>query len=1008
MSLFRRRAPKPQAEPQARPQPDFAGEVPVVNGVQASLNWAVPYTNNDNNYHMPPGEYTEKTKENFFKVLKNEFNIDFEANWRDAVSRFVVTNPTTKDFLERYAANMEEYEIMPHCQEKYQLMEKEANELKMALVYELAKGGIAAFKPGESQPRQIRCDKDPNVMVVTEPLEDCFVGNIAAKYRKGFEPRPVPPTPKVPDVPKPFTEPEPKAPDDPKPVTAVYPGECPKENRIKKRPEDLQPVADILEGTTRDAMVDALYKEKLAEATKGLYKPDDVDEVPELEEEDPGEFLMKKPHDIKVPDKPATYDLYLKMQADAESIDTRLDSKYYMIPIYKRGEFDIKEPKRPQVDEPELAIPPELVPEPEGKPRPKYMFDEPKLKLIKPEGLEEPVLDLSDLDEPEYPELREEPPRPSGFTRFLGFFSSSVRARVRDYDSWVTERDTLEERRAKYEEDIEVFEKKKQSRIEHYEKQMAEFKDKIKAYAETYDGELDYIGTENEMLQVQYDMEKSMYMQDLAKLGGKSFVKAKEKLDADPDNPKLREAYESELAKAKSKLHDQKLEYERAVKEWEDKHPELAGIRAENAKRQEAYEKDYTRQKLEEAEYKRNFSGCVSPEDHEKRKEQLLAGYEEDLKYYNDSKKRYESDIKTYEEQVEKCREHAKAHGIDPDEAVAANEDRVRRQRQYDKANEELSTFLQHHPEIMEYEHLQDEYKEEEEYRELYNERLESWKQEKEDYETAKKIYDQKVEARKNFEQAKENYDKKFKEISTDVLLASRKEVDEKIRKNREERETFAARNAENKHEQEVWDSDNERVKENNRKMHEPGGLIYNWKEKVKAYENDVLRYNREVTEYKKAIDTLPERRQQWKMRKDAHEQEVNEYGVKKQLYDEKIKEIKEIREANELGELGQTNADLKDPLYRDYVKHANPVGYNHWSSQMKNSYKMMNRQGVDLSKEGQQIKDASKAYYKNKSSAPKNPSAKAQKEYQDLVIQRNKQKAEEQKKGPEKGGYNL
>ena len=125
MSLFRRRAPKPQAEPQARPQPDFAGEVPVVNGVQASLNWAVPYTNNDNNYHMPPGEYTEKTKENFFKVLKNEFNIDFEANWRDAVSRFVVTNPTTKDFLERYAANMEEYEIMPHCQEKYQLMEKD-------------------------------------------------------------------------------------------------------------------------------------------------------------------------------------------------------------------------------------------------------------------------------------------------------------------------------------------------------------------------------------------------------------------------------------------------------------------------------------------------------------------------------------------------------------------------------------------------------------------------------------------------------------------------------------------------------------------------------------------------------------------------------------------------------------------------------------------------------------------------------------------------------------------
>ncbi|MBR0139779.1 MAG: hypothetical protein IJM17_05775 [Firmicutes bacterium] len=74
MSLFRKRDPKPQAKPQARPQPDLAGEVPVVNVVQASLNWAVPYTNNDNNYHMPAGEYTEKTKENFFKVLKNAAN----------------------------------------------------------------------------------------------------------------------------------------------------------------------------------------------------------------------------------------------------------------------------------------------------------------------------------------------------------------------------------------------------------------------------------------------------------------------------------------------------------------------------------------------------------------------------------------------------------------------------------------------------------------------------------------------------------------------------------------------------------------------------------------------------------------------------------------------------------------------------------------------------------------------------------------------------------------------
>ena len=77
-----------------------------------------------------------------------------------------------------------------------------------------------------------------------------------------------------------------------------------------------------------------------------------------------------------------------------------------------------------ECDTPSRVAMPDLGPEPEGKPRPKYMFDEPKLKLIKPEGLEEPVLDLSDLDEPEYPELRDEPPRPSGFTRFLGFFSS--------------------------------------------------------------------------------------------------------------------------------------------------------------------------------------------------------------------------------------------------------------------------------------------------------------------------------------------------------------------------------------------------------------------------------------------------------------------------------------------------------------------------------------------------------------------------------------------------------
>ena len=1000
MALFGKKDPKPQPQPQKE---EMLQGIPVVNGVQSSLVWLQPFTNYDANYYMPPGDYTADTEKNFRKVMKDYFQLDFEGNWQDVISRLVVTNRSTKSFIEKYAADMEELDLMPNCKEKFDKKAEAAEELQKGLLYEMAKGGLAIFKPGESQPRQLRCDKDPKVMVVTEPLADCFIGEIQKKYRTPFQPRPLPHALEKPQPPKPFTEPEPKGPGEVKPVTLKHPGSMPKENRIKKRPEDLKPVEDILKDKTREQLIDERYKEKLAKYTEGLLKPTEEKDEPKLEVEDPGEFTMRPPREIKVPDKPAACDIAKAMEEEAAKINTRLDPKYYYISYLDPGEFDLPEPKHPLVDEPKFPDPPEKVPYIDRKPVIKYFFEEPKLMKVEPEGLEEPVepkLDLSDLKEPKYPELREEPPQPGFFKRLFSRFNSDWRKQVEDHENWVKERDTLSQRREEWEEEHDRYNEKVVLRTEKYKVEMEKYQPKLKAYADA----AQELAPANDMFRTQYNMEKYSYEKDLEKLGGKPYTDAKQRHTDNPDDPKFLKEYEEMREMAKAKLQTEKFEYERRLKLWEEKNKEAI---AENKKRELAYGLTLEDYELKHAEYKKNYEGCDTPEDHQARRDQLLEAYEADREYYEAAKKRHEERVETYKAQLEKCVEHAKKNGIDPEEALAANRERAQREKQSDQAYAEVGQFIADHPEIGEYDMAVAEAQDEEEWRGVYETALEDWKEEKEEYEKAKLEYEQKLAAYKDFKTAKDSYEEKYKEAEKKAMAEARYEVDDAIHKNHVEMAEFPERDAANKKEQQIWDRENERVKENNRKMYEPGGLIYNWHEKVKAYEEDVKRYNREVTKYNQDLESLPQRRQEWKLRKNAHDQEVIAYEAKKQAYEKREEEIKAVRDANRLEKGSLDYNDMKNPLYREYMERSYLAGYYSWSSYMNGNFKMDARQGRDLTNEAKNLKMASKQYQKEKNSAPKVPSSKEQQEYIKRIQDRNNQIALAKKEGIDLKGMN-
>ena len=983
MAVFGKKDPKPQPE-----NKKYLQEVPVVDGVQASLVWVKPFTNSDANYYMPPGDYTADTDKNFRKVMKDYFQLDFEGNWQDVISRLVVTNRTTKDFVQKYAADMEELDLMPNCKEKFEKKAAAADELQKGLLYEMAKGALAIFKPGENQPRQIRCDKDPKVMVVTEPLSDCFIGEIQKKYQTPFKPRPLPREIEKPHPPKPFTEPEPKGPDMPQPVSLKHPGQMPKENRIKKRPEDLKPVENILKDKTRDQLVDELYKEKLAKYTEGLIKPEKVVEKPVLEVEDPGEFKEKPPREIKVPDKPAACDIAQAMQEEAAKIDTSLDPKYFRINFLEPGEFDLPEPRAPQIDEPHFPDDPEYRPVTNDKPVMKYIFDKPQLKLLEPEGLEKPVepkLDLSDLKEPVYPELRDEPAEPGFFKRLFSRFNSDWKKQAADHDSWVRERDELPKRREEWEKEYDIYNEKVVIRTEKYRAELEKFVPKKMAYAEA----AQELEPDNEMLRIQHEMSMRSYEQDLEKLGGKPYTDAKKLHLDNPDDPKYRKDYEDMRKNALMKLQAEKIDYEQKLKLWEEKNKVAL---AENKKIKEAYDAKVNEYELRHAEYVKNYEGCKTPEEHKARRQYLEEVYQEDRQYYDDQKKRHEEAVETYKSQLEKCAEHARQHGIDPEEALAANRDRVQRQKQSDMAYEAVGQFISDHPEIGEYDLAVAEAEDEEIWRGVYENRLEDWKEEKAEYEQAKKEYEQKLAAYEDFSAASETYKQKYKEADIKALLEARREVDEAISKNREALATFEERNAANKKEQEVWDRENERVNENNRKMHEPGGLIYRWHENVKAYEDDVKRYNREVVKYKNDLNALPQRRSEWQLRKNAHDQEMIEFEAKKKIYDKRQEEIEAVKRENQMEKGSLESNDLRNPLYRDYMQRSSVAGYNHWRSYMDGNFKMDARQGVDLVNESKNLKLASKQYQKEKKNAPVKPSSKEQQDYIKRIQDRDRQ----------------
>ena len=654
--------------------------------------------------------------------------------------------------------------------------------------------------------------------------------------------------------------------------------------------------------------------------------------------------MPQKPRDPKTieigepPERPAAYDTYDALVAEADASEKRLDPKYYDIKTLDPGEFWLKEPKRPVLENP---APAELELIPEDRPTTEYVFTKPTLKITMPKEIvgHAPVLDVSDLEYPgEAPVLRDESPQVSGLKRFFRIFSSDWRRQIRDRDSWEKERDTYPSRLEEWERKSEEYEKRFEQRKIAYDKKHLEWLESQKH--------------EDPDVQLANDLAIMKYKEDLRK-----FEWTKEQLG--------------------SGFAAEKTRFENSLKEWEENSP---GIIEENKERREQYLKECEIIRAEREEYLKNFEELTGkPDLIAKRKAELEADYEEKLKDYLDVKERYDAQKRAYEAEVRKCRLEAEKNGIDPNEAVEANRKWRDEQKVSQILYEKAVDYRQAHPEIGEYDSAAEEYEANKGLKESLEERMEEYEEEKKEYDQAKLEYDQKKEAFLDIKAANERYDEVVRQKRADAKY----EAYQRIEKNRQEKAEFPKVMERYEYECKIYDRDKAQFEANVKKMHEPGGLIYKWEEKDRKYQQDLADYKKKCLECENYNATLDIKKQAWEIKKQTYEIEKQIYEEKKKIYDAECDRIAEIYSRNSEKGRNANEKDMADPRYKDFVLNGFQynIGRSRWASKIPN-YKTQMRDKMDVKIDMVNKKQEFADYARKKGKAPKQPTGEEQQAY--------------------------
>ncbi len=956
--------------------PDLNRIVPVVNGVQGRLGWKVPYDDNTTSFHMPEGGYDNDTRERFYKLLKDRFNLNLEADPKDAARRIFVTNSGGKSMMQDYLKHMEEIDLMPDCKEKFQLRAREAHELEKGLFFSMAKGSLAIVPLGEYEPRQVLCDYDKNVLVVTEPFSQSDPHSLRMKYH-GYKVVDVPDLPERPLEPV-FDKREPQMPEPPAPFNMPEPGPRPEPPRFKSAPQPPAEPADLLEGKSRQQRVKETYERLYAES--GLQAP------PSAPPSRPEPFTMMEPvapaelseealnEKYKKPEKPANYDTvmqrYNEMGEEAEKLDPgRYDYENHIrVNLVKPEPFTVEEPVKPELDPPDypqLGTTLELP----GKPQPAYSFYKPEEPKYRESEIPHPVLGMEKPELPQLgalpedlkePEIRPEPHNPGGFARFFRFFSKNIRNQIKDHDNWLREKKELEDQ----------YMAKKGSWI-------VKLKQDHARALEEYDRKM-----------VLYDAAEAKYNEEMIKYNADVAVEA---ADLQIENDQIRMEYEYKLGeynKSKELLGDrfdiERQNYENSVKEWEEKNPEIIKknkeIRENNQKLLDEYEKACEPFKKIYGEAWGNEAGMKEI------KNRITEKYDAELKDYNDARLRHEAAQARYDQELERVAKQCAEKGIDPEENRRYNEEYDNRAALAEKKEIERSDYLLSFPEVANYNNAQEVYEEDMDYygendpQEGYQNEKAEYEQKLEAYNKAKAEYDQKLNLYENYGKIAADYNNRNELLKRNAeTIEDRKEQDNSNLKADYEKQKLQYEQDFN-----LWQRDKERYDDGVRAMNREGGLIYNWEKKVedynaakKAHEEAVAQYNRDAADYPRKLDN-------YITEYKGYVKDLEIYKGKMEHYQQQVRERDAFVQANNKSANTYMDNIHKNPLYKDYTfrSHQYDFGHEKWDQKISRSAQYNKLQLTDMDKYRKQELENFKNYEHAKKHAPEKVSAKEQREY--------------------------
>ncbi len=1008
----------------------------TANNVRESYGWMPRVHEQNLNLFIGGADMYSGRREEFNKILKDNFQIDLEADPRDAAKRLILNSGFAQSGLISYLENMQKNALMPDCKEKYQKAQEIADDFSRTLFHEVAKHRLLIIAPGETEPRQIRLDPSDKKFVVSEPLSKSRPQDLDDKYQVRDESGNIRTwnineRPEVVREPRPWIEERPKAPVEVGDFKGEDPGPLRPFPNLRKAPERPVMPKDILEGTTREKLVEQLYQEKLAKAN---LKDPSAEWISQPEE--PAPFVKRPPEKVDMPSisreearkqlnlpvKPAGYDQLEELEREMENLEEPVfrelppvfDLQKYTRMAPNPGAFSAEEPMAPVYSYPLMPKEPDYQMLPE-KPLPPHMTEpvliirEPDIPYpTKPLPLEEPEFP----DSPDQPELRPEPVPPVRpgfwsrlFTNANTVYQQELQAYNEDHAAWEQERDALPERMEQWENNIEQWRLQVNERINQYDQDARAKADEWKTYNENlaeYEKQVDAYLPENMLAANNYQVMIDQYRKMREELGPR---------------------YDADMQK-----------YEEDVRAWEEK---CRPVNEANNKLREAYESS-----PEYREYVRKrdwFEKNYEPYTGDRQKEEELktefdARYNQQMAEYTAARKMYDQQKKVYDESVARARQNcevldSQAHGNDPDfeekkeeriRLLMAENERYnaeypklyddyqkrrmdflsRENQEYEKKLTALMDRRQElkdlHPEFQEYESRMQDYEDDMQYQHVDPwEKYDRYVRENGEYEEAKKAHEKQMEDyRVKYEayrkQTVEGYNLKVKEyydIQDDLHRKAEEEVDAKIKENRDLRYSYDER----LHRFYDDERDYNRMKANAETDYSV--YKYNWQVKTEEYRKLKEEYQKDCENYRKELEEYPKKVADYEQRYQAYLNKLTKWE-NDQLYNEKLNEIVDSQEQAREDEKEAWARNInKDPKMDEYYHQKEIFGNGHfqWGVLTKDSkvianWKKENGRAEDMDKYFDEHEARMKRYASSKKNAKEAPSAAEQKAYQERV----------------------